>query len=343
MHCYSAKYRHTDEHQYMLTDIVPFANAPFSIYAQHDTGYNDQYFMTIEDGSYFDLSKNICYRIKNGRWIVARKGQIVDVVGTNADSGKKPGLFARDEGGIDTEVVDADTGRMIDELLNEEEKEGYESGADIIFRVSVKEESVVKRTLLKKSEEAVPDGMKILGYLDTELFVKVGDEKERLIEDRYETVSVSFDIPEEMWNESYGSSYRIMRVYADEDGNIISEIVNAVFNGRKVTMDADNFSTYVVIGDGGIPLGRFHLGDEGTCNIHWLLLLVFIFYTLLLLFPMRNAGFLWRLLLMAVNMAAAVILFMMGDCRLDIYFLIGDGLLSGVDHLIRKKLTEDNE
>lgn len=275
--------------------------------------------------------------------VEGRKGQIVDVVGTNADSGKKPGLFARDEGGIDTEVVDADTGRMINELLNEEEKEGYESGADIIFRVSVKEESVVKRTLLKKSEEAVPDGMKILGYLDTELFVKVGDEKERLIEDRYETVSVSFDIPEEMWNESYGSSYRIMRVYEDEDGNIISEIVNAVFNGRKVTMDADNFSTYVVIGDGGIPLGRFHLGDEGTCNIHWLMLLVFILYTLILLFPMRNAGFLWRLLLMAVNMAAAVILFMMGDCKLDIYFLIGDGLLSGVDHLIRKKLTEDNE
>ena len=187
-------------------------------------------------------------------------------------------------------------GRMIEELLNDKETADYESGADIIFRVNVKEEDRVKRNIVKGSREATPAGKKILGYLDTELFVKVGNEKERPISDPYETVRVSFEIPDNMWNESYGQSYRIMRVYEDGEGNIISELVDAIFNGRKVTMDADNFSTYVVLGDDAIPLGQIHIGNEGSCNIHWLMLLVFILYTLLLLFPMRNAGFLWRLL-----------------------------------------------
>ncbi len=64
----------------VFCDIIAYLLEIGYIWEALYTGYNDQSFMIIEDGSFFDLSKNIGYRIKNGRWSVAKKGQIVDAI-----------------------------------------------------------------------------------------------------------------------------------------------------------------------------------------------------------------------------------------------------------------------
>nr|MCR4903280.1 hypothetical protein [Butyrivibrio sp.] len=172
---------------------------------------------------------------------------------------------------VDCEVVSADIEKMVDELLTEEEKETVSNGTNIRFRVELNrdEEDTVK-DVKENVTKSISSNSSILGIFDTSLFVKIGDEEEKLIEQEYSSVEVTFKIPDELWDESLIGNAQILRTYTDEDGVLVTEVAVSEITDQTVVMYADNYSYYSLVSESAV------LTEEEDCYIHWIILLMLI-------------------------------------------------------------------
>ncbi|MBR4277005.1 MAG: hypothetical protein IKQ28_01090, partial [Lachnospiraceae bacterium] len=179
------------------------------------------------------------------------------VIGTDTEG-------SEDEKIIDCEVLGADIVRMLDELLTGNEKERLSDNSRVIFRVEVDKTGPDAEKALAGAGDYTDGHGKIAGSFDSTFFVTIQGEKERKIEEKYSSVRVSFEIPEEL-KESFGKKgTKILSVTIGEDGMPLIGYIDFDILGDMIVMDMDNYSTYVVV------------EDEGICFIHWIIVLLLI-------------------------------------------------------------------
>jgi len=179
------------------------------------------------------------------------------VIGTDTEG-------SEDEKIIDCEVLGADIVRMLDELLTGSEKERLSDNSRVIFRVEVDKTGPDAEKALAGAGDYTDGHGKIAGSFDSTFFVTIQGEKERKIEEKYSSVRVSFEIPEEL-KESFGKKgTKILSVTIGEDGMPLIGYIDFDILGDMIVMDMDNYSTYVVV------------EDEGICFIHWIIVLLLI-------------------------------------------------------------------
>ena len=190
---------------------------------------------------------------------VGTEDGLLIVIGTGDDT-----EGSEDEKIIDCEVLGADIVRMLDELLTGSEKERLSDNSRVIFRVEVDKTGPDAEKALASAGDYTDGHGKIAGSFDSTFFVTIQGEKERKIEEKYSSVRVSFEIPEEL-KESFGKKgTKILSVTIGEDGMPLIGYIDFDILGDMIVMDMDNYSTYVVV------------EDEGICFIHWIIVLLLI-------------------------------------------------------------------
>ncbi|MCR5102114.1 MAG: hypothetical protein K6B41_12225 [Butyrivibrio sp.] len=239
----------------------------------------------------------------------------------------------KDENIVDCEVVSADIERMINELLNKDEQASVAAGNDLRFRVEVKrDDEALTETIKKSVTESISSSYKIVGLFDTSLFVKIGDQEETLIEKAYSSVTVTFRIPDDIWDDSMIGHAKILRTYVNEDGEVVTEVVLSEVTGQNLVMDTDNYSTYTIVSDAVIA------PEDIDCYIHWLILLMLIIIVLSILVyyhrrkkyareegfeseeerkKLRETAVRHYLLIILFNIIAAI-LYLFGSCHWDL-------------------------
>lgn len=180
------------------------------------------------------------------------------VIGTE-DEADEP-----DEKVIDCEVVGADVGRMLDELLTDSEKEDISTDSRIVFRVEVDKADKEDETYLSSVRDYLKGHGDIWGSFDSTFYVSFLGQPERKIEEKYSSVRVSFEIPESLKSIFNRGGAKILTVTIDEDGTPLVGYADFDVISGRIVMDMDNYSTYVVV------------TDESECFIHLIILLLFI-------------------------------------------------------------------
>ncbi len=174
---------------------------------------------------------------------------------------------------IDCEVQEADIEKMVEELLTEEEKTSVSTGGNLRFRVELKrDDENLTDAIAKSVTSVIPESYSIIGMFDTSLFVKIDDAEETLIDKDYSSVTVSFMIPDDIWDEAMIGHAKILRTYVNENGETVTEVVVSEVTDQSIVMDVDNFSSYTLASD--IVTG--FITEEDDCWIHWLILLMLI-------------------------------------------------------------------
>lgn len=180
------------------------------------------------------------------------------VIGTE-DEADEP-----DEKVIDCEVVGADVGRMLDELLTDSEKKNISTDSRIIFRVEVDKADKEDETYLSSVRDYLKGHGDILGSFDSTFYVSFAGQPERKIDEKYSSVRVSFEIPESLKRFFNRGGAKILTVTIDEDGIPLVGFADFDVISGRIVMDMDNYSTYVVV------------TDESDCFIHLIILILFI-------------------------------------------------------------------
>ena len=85
-------------------------------------------------------------------------------------------------------------------------------------------------------------------YLDIDLFKQVGTAAETPVTETSGKVAITITIPDNLNNTdaSITRTYKIIRVHEDENGNLITDVIEGVFNpdDNSFTFETDKFSTY---------------------------------------------------------------------------------------------------
>jgi hypothetical protein len=164
---------------------------------------------------------------------------------------------------------------MIEELLNDYQKikvKKYRNNLRFRVQVNMDDENLTE-DIINSVSTVMDDNQTILGMYDINFFMKIADDDELHIDNKYSsTVNVSFGIPDEMWALISSGNARIYRTYLNEDGEYVSEVAVDNITNQNVVMDVDNYSSYTVV-----EVGKkiFGLGDD--CFIHWIILFLLIF------------------------------------------------------------------
>ena len=121
--------------------------------------------------------------------------------------------------------------------------------------VSSSDKAAAEEALQENSDEEAEIGM----YLDINLFKEVTktdaatsqtETEESKITETSGKVTITITIPEELINTDAGISrtYKIVRVHEDENGNLITDVIEGKFNKNDgtFTFETDKFSTYAV-------------------------------------------------------------------------------------------------
>lgn len=185
--------------------------------------------------------------------------------------------------------------------------------------------------------------------------------QEKLLEGDSSLVEVKVAIPKDLLNVPEGTErhFRIIRIYEDENGNLIKEPVDAIVVNGEVVFNADTESTYVLIYDDTVPLFADSEQDEcEVCYWHWLILLTAFLYMVVLLITMKKKkledefgeGFAvenldeqqlkklksilkrsrnYRLVASALYALILYIITVLGFCNLEILFDIITGIIVG--------------
>jgi hypothetical protein len=139
---------------------------------------------------------------------------------------------------------------LIEKVLTSEEQSQVAAGEEV--KVYLKVEDITNNTPAehKAEAEAKAAGDEIGMYLDIELFKKVGNAAEAPVATTAGAVTVTITIPDNLINNdaSVTRTYRIVRVHQNEDGSLITDIIEGVFNpaDNTFTFQTDMFSTYAL-------------------------------------------------------------------------------------------------
>ncbi len=239
---------------------------------------------------------------------------------------------------MECSVTEADTNRMIKELLSDKEKDSYEMGGSVIFRVELDEKSENEKSIENIVKKNYVDS-EIAGIFETVFFVRINEETERRIDKEYSSVKVAVKLSEEMIT-ILTNGGELIRVYRDENGVLCTESVAYEVVDDNVIMQTDNFSTYMV------------LDRRDDCIIHWIILLLLLLSVVIVLVwfstrnkkdeKKRNKGYTAQLIVIVIlNMAGGALVFYFGECKWDIVaeiaLILSSALIEGTGGYITKK------
>ena len=146
---------------------------------------------------------------------------------------------------------------LIEKVLTDEEQSQVAEGAEVKIYLKVEDISNETPTEHKAEAEAKAGNDEIGMYLDIELFKQVGTNQTQVKETKG-AVTITITIPENLINTdaSVTRTYKIIRVHEDENGNLITDVIEGIFNSEdnSFTFETDKFSTYALVyADTSVP------------------------------------------------------------------------------------------
>ena len=157
------------------------------------------------------------------------------------------------------ELVEEDVA-LINKVLTDEEQTAMAEGSatvSVYLEVTDVPTEEVSNSDKAAAEEALPQGNTEVGmYLDIDLFKEVTtsgrettETKISLVKETTEKVTITIQIPEELMDKTTDRVYRIVRVHEDENGNLITDVIEGEFDADKgtFTFQTDRFSTYALV------------------------------------------------------------------------------------------------
>ncbi|MBQ2732581.1 MAG: hypothetical protein IJF74_00340, partial [Clostridia bacterium] len=139
---------------------------------------------------------------------------------------------------------------LVEKLLTDDERSEAAKGAQVKVYLKVEDISAAAPAAhVAEAEEKAGDDT-IGMYLDIDLFKQIGNSDEKQVTETSGTVSITITIPENLINTdpSVVRSYKIIRVHEDENGNLITDVIEGVFDPEtnSFTFETDKFSTYAL-------------------------------------------------------------------------------------------------
>jgi len=162
---------------------------------------------------------------------------------------EKPVNTTTDDNAANTNLTNTDI-ELIDRILTDQEQSQVAEGAEV--KIYLKVEDITNETPTKHKEEAEAKagGAEIGMYLDINLFKQVGDANETQVTETDGKLAITITIPENLINTdtSFTRTYKIIRVHEDKNGNLITDVIEGVFNpeDNTFTFETDKFSTYAL-------------------------------------------------------------------------------------------------
>ena len=166
---------------------------------------------------------------------------------------------------------------LIDKVLTSEEQSQVAEGAEVKVYLKVEDISNETPTEHKAEVEAKAGDNEIGMYLDIDLFKQIGTATEIPVTETTGAVSITITIPEDLINTdiSVTRTYTIIRVHEDENGNLITDVIEGKFNpeDNTFTFETDKFSTYALAyhDTDGIPGDLDHTGAVDEDDVIYLL------------------------------------------------------------------------
>lgn len=170
---------------------------------------------------------------------------------------------------------------LIDMVLTNDEQSEVAAGADVSIYLVVDDVSETVAEEEKAAAEAKAGDDEIGMYLDINLFKKV-DTTETQVTETSGLITITITIPDELLNTdaSVTRTYKIVRVHEDEDGTLVTDILEGVFDAKdkSFTFKTDKFSTYALAyadtntNAGGTDINTPQTGDNSMMWL-WIALL----------------------------------------------------------------------
>lgn len=183
---------------------------------------------------------------------------IGDVVVNNTSS---------EENGANADLVVEDPLDLFNSVLTDEEQSAVSEGATVSVYLEVQDIPAddVSASAAAAAAAEIEDGDNDLNentelgmYLDINLFKEVtttdsgtSNTEATQITETSNKVTITIRIPEELisTNSQVNRVYRIIRVHEDENGNLITDVIEGVFDpeNKTFTFETDKFSTYALV------------------------------------------------------------------------------------------------
>ena len=142
---------------------------------------------------------------------------------------------------------------LIENILSSEEQSQLADGAEVKVYLKVADISNDVPAEHKAEAEAAAGEDAILMYLDIDLFKQIGNAEEVQISETAGQITITLTIPENLISSdpSVPHIYKIIRIHEDENGQLITDVIEGVFNpdDNSFTFKTDKFSTYALIFD----------------------------------------------------------------------------------------------
>lgn len=161
----------------------------------------------------------------------------------------KPVNTTSNDNAANTNLTNTDI-ELIENVLTDEEQSQVAEGAEVKVYLKVENISDAAPAEHKEEAEAKAGDDEIGMYLDIDLFKQVGTAAETPVTETSGKVAITITIPDNLINTdaSITRTYKIIRVHEDENGNLITDVIEGVFNpdDNSFTFETDKFSTYAL-------------------------------------------------------------------------------------------------
>ena len=161
----------------------------------------------------------------------------------------KPVNTTSNDNAANTNLTNTDI-ELIENVLTDEEQSQVAEGVEVKVYLKVEDISDAAPAEHKEEAEAKAGNDEIGMYLDIDLFKQVGTGNEMQVTETTGAVTITITIPDNLINTdaSVTRTYKIIRVHEDENGNLITDVIEGVFNpdDNSFTFETDKFSTYAL-------------------------------------------------------------------------------------------------
>ena len=161
----------------------------------------------------------------------------------------KPVNTTTNDTAANTNLTNTDI-ELIENVLTDEEQSQVAEGAEVKVYLKVEDISDAAPAEHKEEAEAKAGDDEIGMYLDIDLFKQVGTAAETPVTETSGKVAITITIPDNLINKdaSITRTYKIIRVHEDENGDLITDVIEGVFNpdDNSFTFETDKFSTYAL-------------------------------------------------------------------------------------------------